>query len=146
MDMPHLPGDVASADFAYEFTLDVAGRTFLVRREFGLIRKIEARFGAIDPLARRLEAAAVTQMELIDLYGLLLDGQDGKPSRADLGAWVFETGTHIVAKPLAFQLLHLVMGNDLLRAMAARRPRRDVPEDESGGPFVPTAASTGLTS
>ncbi len=141
-----LPGDPASDDLAYEITLDVAGRTFLVRREFGLVRKIEARFGALDPLARRLELAAVTQIDLVDLVGLLLDGQSGKPSRGDIAAWVFDAGSHKVSKSLAPEMLHLVMGNDLLRAMAARRPRRDVGEDETGGPFVPAAASTGRTS
>lgn len=141
-----IPGDLASADLAYEIALDVAGRRFLVRREFALVRKLEARFGPLDPFARRLEAGAVTQMDLIDLYGLLLAGELAAPDREGLAAWVFDTGTHRAAKAVAAEMLHLVMGNDLLRAMAARRPRRDVPEDEAGGPFVPTAASTGHTS
>ena len=141
-----LPGDIASADLAYGFPVEVAGRRFEVRREFGLVRRIEARFGAVDPLARRMELGAVTQMELIDLLGLLVEGHAGAPSRAEIGAHVFESGTHAIARRYAGDLLTLVMGNDILRAMAARRPRRDVPEDETGGPFVPTAASTGPTS
>lgn len=141
-----LPGDLESADFAYEITLDVAGRRYLVRREFGLVRKLEARFGPLDPFARRLELGAVTQMDLVDLYSLLLSEQDGRPERGDIAAWVFATGSHRPAKAAAAPMMSLIMGNDLLRAMAERRPRRDVPEDETGGPFVPTAASTGHTS
>lgn len=140
------PGEPASADFAYEIALDVAGRTYLVRRSFDLIRRIEARFGALDPFARRLELAAVTQMEIIDLHLIMLSGQIGAPSRGDLAEWVFASGTHRPARAVSAEMLHLIMGNDILRAMAARRPRRDVPEDETGGPFVPTAASTGHTS
>lgn len=122
------------------------GRWFVVTRSLDLARRLEARFGALRPLAERLESGQATSAEIAGVYAVLLAGQSGEPSRDEIDGWLFGYGFEPAARQVMWIVYALTLGNaaavELYRRIARSteeaRPRRD-----GQSPFVPTAGSTG---
>lgn len=146
---------IADADLAYGLSVPVPPErghgegVIQIPRSLDVLRRVESRFGAIDPLARRLDVAAVTQAELSSLIVTLLAGVGADadvPPRGEIDAWLFEAGTHAIAKRLSFELFAMVMGAEALAAQlrlmrTAKPAAKGEPDDDR--PFVMTAGSTG---
>jgi len=69
---------------AHASKITVGGQEYRVRRTFALICRIEERFGPIIELGKRLENAALTGREQVDLYKALLADCEDPPSDAAL--------------------------------------------------------------
>ena len=124
-----------------------------IAHDMRLLRRIEQMFGPVQPLADRLESGAIRQQEVVTLLSALLHDVPesfGPPSRGQIEAWVFEAGTSTAARPLAVEVMMLIVGNEVLTRVLERRRAADIaagkplPAGEGGdGPFVPVAPSTG---
>lgn len=127
------------------------GRSFAARRTLDLVRRFEARLGACQPFARRLEAGEATLVEIATAYAELLKGQLDEPTRGEIEAWIFTEGTPKAGRAIALPVFSLTLGNDLLSRVAdrIRASGQAVVEEERDAhaprPFVPTAGSSGPT-
>lgn len=101
----------------YDGEIVVCAETYVYRRSHDLLRRVEQRFGALLPLARRAEAFALTQQEAAGVLEELLKGDPQRPSRLDLERWVWEEGSPAVCRPLAKLLYELLVGNRQLRLL-----------------------------
>jgi hypothetical protein len=77
---------------AHASTITVAGREFRIRRDFGLVCRVEERFGALREFAERLEDARFTVRELFDLYKLLLADCENAPTDDEIQGHVIDIG------------------------------------------------------
>lgn len=138
-------GDQAGGD-VYDLEIAAAGDTFFVRRSHGLMRRLEQVAGPLLPLVDRLQSAAITQSELERVYRALLEEERAAPTAAALRQWLFDEGTAKAARSIALDVLSLVAGNAVLRALTAEE-RRSAPDDgevdQDRRPFSPQASSTG---
>jgi hypothetical protein len=127
------------ADLVYDLRVPCCGRVLLVPRANALTRRIEASFGPVVPLAKRLSAASVTTAELASLIALLVEGQPHAPDVAAIEAWLFNAGAAKIAPPLASEVATLVAGNAAVAEWQRERlGSRKSPDDP--GPFAKTAA------
>lgn len=150
----------SNGDLAYFLAIPACDAVYEITRTAAILRRVEARFGAIDPLSRRLERADVTQAELLGLIVTLLDDvpdshDPPRPTRDAVSDWLFIAGTHAVSRQLAGQVFTLIMGNDALTAeLRMREHKRQLDgkaasSDAAGaagvpaGPFVSAAAPIG---
>lgn len=85
---------------------------FLVRNDFDLIRRIEAAFGPIRELNKRLAAQSVTAEHVVDLYGIALAKDPRAPERDDIEAHVMRLGVVRAVGPLLNLGLNLFAGNE----------------------------------
>lgn len=137
-----------NADLAYEIAVECCGRTFHVPRSLALVRRVEGAFGACDAFANRVDAFRATLGEVAYLIDVLLydvPSSLGRPSRDDVEAWLFETGIHRPSKKLATELMTLIMGNDVLAEVIAKKRAPTQQKAPVRSPFVPVAASNGPT-
>ena len=95
----------------------ICGQDYLFRRTHDLLRRIEQRFGALLPLALKVERFGVTQSELAAIYEELVRGDPGRPVRAQLEQWIWDEGTPKLCAPLARVLYELPVGNRTLRLL-----------------------------
>lgn len=137
-----------NADLAYEIAVECCGRTFHVARTLGLVRRVESAFGACDGLAHRLDRHQVTLGELAYLIDIMLSDVSsafGRPKRDEIEAWLFEAGIHRPSKKLGGEVMTLIMGNDVLADVIAKKRAPTQQKEPVRGPFVPTVASSGPT-
>lgn len=99
----------------HDAQLEICGETYLFTRSHDLLRRMEQRFGALIPLAGRVERMAVTQAELVAIYEEILKGDQSRPWRLALERWVWDIGTPKLCAPLARVLYELPIGNKTLR-------------------------------
>jgi len=137
-----------NGDLAYRFEVEICGDVWGVKRTLALVNRIEGRFGALDPLARRLAQNAVEVRELAYLLETLIEDARmsvGKPSRTAIEQWVLSKGSAYVSKSLGYELLLIVSGNDVLQKVLDTKMGLGARKDGPVGPFVPTAVSSGVT-
>jgi hypothetical protein len=97
---------------AYASTLVVAGRQFRIRRDFDLILRIEERFGEIGAFILRAEQERLKANEIVDLYGLLLAGEDDPPSVDDIRGHIIAIGTLKAFYPALLICSSLFLGEE----------------------------------
>lgn len=127
----------------HDAEIEVCGEVYLVRRTHDLLRRIEQRFGALLPLAGRVERMDVRQAELALIFEEVMRGNPEAPPRAGIERWIWDEGTPKVVKGLARLLYELPIGNRTLRlledekriAAAEQRER-----EESVRPTAPALA------
>lgn len=102
----------------HDAELTICGEPYYFKRGHELLRRIEQRFGALIPLARRIETLSATQAELAAIYEeIVRGGGPDRPGRADLERWVWDEGTPKVSTPLARIIYELPIGNRTLRLL-----------------------------
>ena len=121
------PDDAAAPRPEYDAEIEICGAVFVFRRGLGLMRRIEQRFGALYPLAARLDQFGATASELSGIIDEMTRGADDRPSRADVERWLFRVGVLGIQKQIAKILYEMTIGSDKLAAAADTR--RLVDED-----------------
>lgn len=117
---------------AHDTIIAVGPRTFNVRREFGRIAAVEARFGSTAKLIDRIEAQDLTAVEMIDFYQLLLMDEPQPPSPEDIAAHVLEVGTGPALQPLYDFLGRAWVGDELWNDLAKRLAGGAAEDDDEG--------------
>ena len=136
-----------NADLAYDLEVPCAFGTVAVPRTLALVKRIEQSFGPIGQLSAKLEHYGLPLAQLAFLVSELhadLPASDGPPSRKENEEWLFREGIHKASKALAAEVMTLVMGNEVLAKVIARK-RGLTNGSDVVGPFAPTAASSGHT-
>lgn len=143
-----------TAGTVYDLEIEVCGETFFIRRSHALMRRLEQVAGPLQALGAKLEAADITQADLVRVYVVLLDDEKVAPTRAAIEAWVFDKGTAVAARAIALDIFSLTAGNQILRALteaerkaappAFEAPPEDPEEAERNRPFSPVGALTGV--
>lgn len=136
-----------NADLAYDLEVPCAFGTVMVPRTLALVKRIEQSFGPIGHLSAKLEHYGLPLSQLAFLISELhadLPQSDGPPTRKENEEWLFRDGIHKPSKALAAEVMTLVMGNEVLAKVIARKKGLTAGNDVVG-PFVPAAGSSGLT-
>lgn len=136
-----------SDDAAYPLTIAACGEEFFVARSLDLVRRIEGAFGAIHPLSNRLKSYAVPLRDMAVLLDLMLadvPGSEGRPTRKAIEEWLMAAGIHVPSLKLADEVLHLIIGNEMLEKIVVRK-KTAAPREGAVAPFAPTAVWPGPT-
>jgi len=97
---------------ALDTPLDVGGVRFLVRHEFGLVRRLESAFGPLRELNRKLATQTLTANDLADLYGIALAQSERAPEREDIEAHLMRVGIVRAVEGVVPLMLGLFAGNE----------------------------------
>lgn len=97
---------------AHDSEVPVGKWRLWVRRDLDLWRRIEQRFGALDPLEARLRTCALTLAELTDLYQIALARQSEKFSADAIGDHIVKVGITQASLPMQMLVLALGFGNE----------------------------------
>lgn len=129
---------------ALDTPVEVGGVRFLVRNDFDLIRRIEAAFGPIRELNRRIAAQSIRADEIADLYGIALAGDPRAPERSGIEAHIMRLGIVRSVAGLLPLMLNLFAGNEKaaewIKGEIDRRSFGDDDEILEGAPRPPRAA------
>ena len=78
---------------AHASTLKLAGVEYRVRRDFGLVCRIEERFGPLIEFGKRLEELRFTVKDFADLYRILLaEAEPPAPADTEIQAHILANG------------------------------------------------------
>lgn len=115
------PDESAAPRPEYDAEIEICGEVYFFARSLGLMRRIEQRFGALYPLAERLDRLGATASEISGIVDEITRGADDRPSRVEVERWLFRVGVLAIQKALAKVLYEMTLGSDKLAAAADAR-------------------------
>lgn len=150
-----MQSDPAHEGLAFDLQIEFGGRTYAVRRDLDLLKRVEREFGPVLPLSQRLDQGAVAFDDLVRLLMLVLRGHP--IDRDGVERWLFlKSGLRRASRNLALPLYTLTQSDAETRQIVAEQREMYqkkgfadaeiealLSAKESGGPFVPTGRATG---
>lgn len=97
-------------------TIEIAGRSYHVRRDFETIRRIEEAVGPIGDVLRDIERLRITHALLADCYMAALVGCQPAPAREEVERHILSAGYARALQPIGRLLVNLFVGDERLEA------------------------------